>query len=122
MSDVTGNEILERIEAAGRRVLPMHRYLADHDVTGLDGYDRFLMGTIYEKNDLPERYKEIVLACACAAAGSPQPVIAAHCRKAMAAGADRSEVIQALELVAAVFATRTMAAGVNAVIEADSDG
>lgn len=100
----------------------MHEYLAEHDARGLDGYDRFLMATIYEKDDLPERYKEVVLACACVAAGSPQNVIAAHCRKAMAAGASREEVLQALELVAAVFSTRTMAAGVNAVMEADSDG
>ena len=112
-------EILDRIAAAGRRVLPMHEYLAEHDPETLDGYDRFLMASIYEGDALEDRYKEMVLACACVAAGSSQAVIANHCRKAMAAGLSREAMLQALELVAAVSATKSMATGVLALMEAD---
>jgi alkylhydroperoxidase/carboxymuconolactone decarboxylase family protein YurZ len=118
-NEPSGEEVLERIRSAGRRVFPMHEYLAAHDPRGLEGYNEFLQATIYDKDDLDERYREIVLACACVAAGSPPAVIAAHCRKALEAGASRGEVIQALELTAAVFATRTMASGITALMEAD---
>lgn len=119
MTDVTGPEILERIAAMGRRVLPMHEYLAEHHPEGLDGFDRFLSAAIYETDALDPKYKEMVLACACVAAGSGGPVIAAHCRKALAAGITRAELLQALELTAAVMATRALGAGVVAMREAD---
>lgn len=115
----TGRKVLEGIEAAGRRVLPMHEYLAEHDAETFDAYDAFLRKTIYEKNALDVRTKEMVLAVACVGAGSPMPVIAAHARKSMAAGASRDEVLQAVQLAAAVAATRTMAAAVLAMIEAE---
>ena len=115
----TGKRVIEGIEAAGRRVLPMHEYLAEHDADTFEAYDAFLRKTIYEKNALDVKTKEMVLAVACVGAGSPLPVIAAHARKAMAAGASRDEMVQALELVAAVAATRTMASAVLSMIEAE---
>ena len=120
-ANIEGSEVLEAIRSAGRKVLPMHTYLAEHDPAGLDGFNRFLSATIYENESLDEKYKEIVLACACVAAGSGLPVIAAHCRKAMAAGATRGEVLQALEITAAVFATRAMGAGMMAMLEAEAE-
>lgn len=122
MGDVNGEEILERIRAAGRRVLPMHEYLAEHDPLGLDGFNSFLTSSIYAKDALDPRYKEIVLACACVAAGSSVPVIAAHCRKALQLGATRGEVLQAIEMTAAVLATRAMGAGMSAMLEVDGGG
>lgn len=116
---IQGRDVLEAIRSGGRKVLPLHTYLAEHDAAGLAGFNEFLTATIYENDALEEKYREIVLACACVAAGSSQPVIAAHCRKAMAAGASRAEVLQALEITAAVFATRAMGAGVLAMLEAD---
>lgn len=118
----TGDEILEQIRAAGRKVLPMHEYLAEHDPGGLAGFNSFLTESIYAKDDLEPKYKEIVLACACVAAGSSQPVIAAHCRKALEHGATRGEVLQAIEMTAAVFATRAMGAGMSAMLDVDGDG
>jgi alkylhydroperoxidase/carboxymuconolactone decarboxylase family protein YurZ len=122
MNDVTGNDILDDIREAGRRVLPMHEYLAAHDPNGLRGFNSFLMSSIYEQDALEPKYKEIVLACACVAAGSAVAVIAAHCRKALDFGASRAEVLQAIEMTAAVFATRTMGAGVSALLDADPEG
>jgi alkylhydroperoxidase/carboxymuconolactone decarboxylase family protein YurZ len=116
-----GQEVLDAIEGAGRKVLPMHRYLAENDPATLAGLNDFLTATIYANDSLEEKYKEIVLAAACVAAGSGQPVIAAHCRKAMAAGASRGEVLQALEITAAVFATRAVGAGVMAMLEVEGE-
>lgn len=116
-----GGEVLDAIRDAGRKVLPMHSYLAHNDPATLAGFNDFLTATIYDNDSLEEKYKEIVLACACVAAGSGQPVIAAHCRKAMAVGATRGEVLQALEITAAVFATRAMGAGVMAMLEVEGE-
>lgn len=121
MGDNTGDAILERIREAGRRVLPMHEYLAEHDPEALAGYNAFLTASIYENDQLEPKYREMVLACVCVAAGSSVPVIASHCRKALEHGATRGELLQALEMTAAVFATRTMATGVAAMLEADED-
>ena len=118
MSD-TGDRVLKGIEAAGRRVLPMHEYLAEHDAETFEAYDAFLRKTIYEKSALNDQTREMVLAVACVVAGSSIPVIAAHARKSMAAGASRAEVLQALELAAAVAATKSMATSVLAMIEAE---
>ena len=118
MSD-TGDRVLEGIRSAGRKILPMHEYLAEHDAETFEAYDAFLRKTIYEKDALDDKTKEMVLAVACVGAGSPVPVIAAHARKSMAAGASRSEVLQALEIAAAVAATRSMAASVLSMIEAE---
>lgn len=118
MDDI-GRRVIEGIEAAGRRVLPMHEYLAEHDAETFEAYDGFLRKTIYEKDALDVATKEMVLAVACVGAGSPVPVIAAHARKAMAAGATRSQVLQAVQLAAAVAATRSMAAAVLAMIDAE---
>lgn len=115
-----GEQVLEGIRGAGRRVLPMHEYLAEHDAETFAAYDAFLRKTIYEKNELDAKTKEMVLAVACVGAGSAVPVIAAHARKAMAAGASRAEMLQALELAAAVAATRTMATSVLAMIDAEA--
>ena len=117
----TGDRVLEGIRAAGRKVLPMHEYLAEHDPETFEAYDGFLRKTIYEKHALDNKTKEMVLAVACAMAGSAVPVIAAHARKSMAAGATREEVLQALELGAAVAATRTMATSVLSMIEAEQE-
>jgi len=122
MDEAAGKDILDEIQAAGRRVLPMHEYLAAHDPGGLQGFNSFLMSSIYEQDALDPRYKEIVLACACIAAGSAVAVIAAHCRKALEFGASRAEILQAIEMTAAVFATRSMGAGVSALLEADPEG
>lgn len=119
MSD--GQDILDQIAAAGRKVLPMHEYMAAHHPSGLGGFNRFLMTSIYESDELETKYKEMVLACACVAAGSSAPVIASHFRKALAAGATRGELLQAIEMTAAVMATRTVGAGVMALREADDD-
>jgi alkylhydroperoxidase/carboxymuconolactone decarboxylase family protein YurZ len=117
-----GDEILEVIRAAGRRVLPMHEYLATHDPGGLAGFNAFLTHSIYDRDDLEPKYREIVLACACVAAGSAVPVIAAHCRKALEFGATRGELLQAIEMTAAVLSTRAIGAGVSAMLEVDGDG
>jgi alkylhydroperoxidase/carboxymuconolactone decarboxylase family protein YurZ len=117
-----GQEILDQIAAAGRRVLPMHEYLAEHDPVGLSGYNGFLTATIYDKDALEPKHKEIILACACIGAGSAPPVIAAHISKALSHGATRAEVLQAIEMTAAVFATRAMGAGMVAMLEADGAG
>ena len=117
----TADQIFEGMRAAGRKVLPMHRYLAEHDPGVLEAYDSFLRKTIYEKNALDAKTKEMVLAVACLGAGSPLPVVAAHARKAMDAGADRQEVLQALELAAAVAATRAMAGSTLAMMEAEQE-
>lgn len=116
-----GEVVLDAIRAAGRKVLPLHTYLAHHDPAALGGFNEFLTATIYDNDSLEDKYKEIVLACACVAAGSGQPVIAAHCRKAMEAGATRGEVLQALEITAAVFATRAMGAGIMAMLEVEGE-
>lgn len=117
----TIEEILECMRSAGRKVLPLHHYLAEHDPQVLEAYDAFLRKTIYEKDALDTKTKEMVLAVACLGAGSPLPVVAAHARKAMSAGANRQEVLQALELAAAVAATRAMAGATLAMIEAERE-
>lgn len=119
MSNANGNDILEQIKAAGRKVLPMHEYLAETDPNMLKALNNFLNFSIYQNNSLDECYKEMILACVCVAAGSSQPVIANHCRKAMAAGLSREAMLQGLEIAAAVMTTRTMASGVLALMEAD---
>lgn len=119
MPNDKGKKILEQIEAAGRKVLPMHEYMAEADPATLEAFNGFLTHSIYRKDGLDEAHKEMVLACACVAAGSSQPVTANHCRKALAAGLSRDSLLQALEIVAAVMATRTLAGGVNALIDAD---
>ncbi len=119
MSEADGSTILEQIREAGRRVLPMHEYLAEHHPEGLDGYNSFLTSSIYDNGSLEPRYREMVLACICVAVGSSTPVIAAHCRKALGFGATREELIQAIEMTAAVMATRGMGAGLLALLEAD---
>lgn len=118
---IEGADVLAAIRSAGRKVLPLHTYLAEHDPGALAGFNDFLTATIYENDSLEEKYREIVLACACVAAGSSQSVIGAHCRKALAAGATRGEVLQALEMTAAVFATRAMGAGVLAMLEVEGE-
>lgn len=120
MSESIGPSILKRIEAAGRKVLPMHEFLAESDPATLDAFDQFLMNSIYRKDGLHESHKEMVLACICVAAGSSQPVIANHCRKALAAGLEKDHLVQALEITAAVMATRTLASGISAVIDAEN--
>jgi alkylhydroperoxidase/carboxymuconolactone decarboxylase family protein YurZ len=119
MKDSKGSSILKRIEAAGRKVLPMHEFLAESDPTTLDAFDHFLTHSIYREDGLQEAHKEMVLACVCVVAGSSQPVVAHHCRKALAAGLARDDLVQALEIAAAVMATRTLASGINAVIAAE---
>lgn len=119
MKESTGASILKQIQDAGRKVLPMHEFLAKTDPATLDAFNQFLTNSIYRKDGLPESYKELVLACVCTATGSSQPVIANHCRKALAAGLDRGSLVQALEITAAVSATRTLATGINAVIAAE---
>jgi len=119
MNDSTGSSILKRIEAAGRKVLPMHSFLAESDPAVLDAYDQFLSHSIYREDGLAAAHKEMVLACVCVIAGSSQPVIANHCRKALEAGLDRDHLVQALEMTAAVAATRTLAIGINSVIDAE---
>lgn len=114
-----GNQILDQIRTAGRRVLPMHEYLAEHHPEGLDGYNGFLTSAIYDNDALEPKYRELILACVCVAVGSAQTVVANHCRKAIEFGANRAEVIQAVEMTAAVMATRAMGAGMTALIEAD---
>lgn len=118
--DEIGRKVIAGIEAAGRRVLPMHEYLAEHDAETFEAYDAFLRKTIYEKDALDDATKEMILAVACVGAGSPVPVIAAHARKSMAAGATRAQVLQAVQLAAAVAATRSMAAAVLAMIDAEA--
>lgn len=119
MKDSKGASILRQIEAAGRKVLPMHEFLAESDPPALDTFNQFLTHSIYREDGLQESYKELVLACVCVAAGSSQPVIANHCRKALAAGLERDSLVQALEITTAVIATRTLATGINAVIAAE---
>ena len=119
MKDTTGSSILQRIEAAGRKVLPMHKLLAESDPKTFDSFDGFLTHSIYRKGGLSDGHKEMLLACICVGAGSAPPVIANHCRKALAAGLSRDDLIQALEITAAVAATRTLASGINAVIAAE---
>lgn len=119
MNQADGPRILEAIRAAGRRVLPMHEYLADHHADGLEGYNSFLTSSIYENEALEPKYREMVLASICVAVGSSTPVVAAHCRKALDHGATREELIQAIEMTAAVMATRGMGAGLSALLEAD---
>ncbi len=97
----------------------MHEYLAENDPHALDALNHFLNSSIYQNNALEECYKEMILACICVAAGSSQPVIANHCKKAMAAGLSREAMLQGLEIVTAVMTTRTMASGVMALMEAD---
>jgi len=119
MDEKQVDEILERIAAAGRKVLPMHEYLAEADPETLDAYDRFLTASIYRQGALAEKHKEMLMACCCVMAGSAQPVIANHCRRALAAGLERDELLQALEITAAVSATRAMASGVLSIMEAE---
>lgn len=118
MNESKGASILRQIESAGRKVLPMHKCLAESDPETLEAFNQFLTRSIYRQGGLEEPYKELVLACVCVAAGSSVPVIANHCSKAMAAGLARDDLIQALEITAAVMATRTLATGINAVIAA----
>ena len=121
MNDSIGSSILERIGAAeGRKVLPMHEFLAETDPETLDAFDRFLTCSIYRDDGLPASIKEMVLACVCVAAGASQPVIANHCRKALAAGLEKDHLVQALEITAAVMATRTLAIGINSVMDAEN--
>lgn len=121
MNESKGSSVLKRIEAAkGRKVLPMHEFLAESDPETLDAFDRFLTCSIYRDDGLPESIKEMLLACVCVTAGSTQPVIANHCRKALAAGLERDLLVQALEITAAVMATRTLAIGINSVIDAEN--
>ncbi len=122
MTQNEGNDILDRIRAAGRKVFPMHEYFAAHDPAGLDGYNSFLMSSIYEQDALDPKYKEIIMACACVTAGSSSAVIASHCRKALDFGATRAEILQAIQMTSAVYATRSMAAGLVALVEADPEG
>lgn len=119
MEDSKGASILQDIEAAGRKVLPMHKFLAKSDPATLDAFNQFLMHSIYREDGLPEAYKELVLACVCVVAGSSTSVIANHCGKSMAAGLKKDHLVQALEITAAVLATRTLATGINAVIAAE---
>lgn len=119
MTDYEKSNILEQIEAAGRKILPMHEYLAETDPEMLEAFNTFLNRSIYRKDGLDEGQKEMILACACLVGGSTQPVIANHCRRALAAGFDRDHLLQALEISAAVMATRGMAGGINALIEAE---
>lgn len=119
MINSLGSSVLKRIEAAGRRVLPMYRFLAESDPETLDAFDLFLSRSIYRKDGLREADKEMVLACACVAAGSSQPVIANHCRRALAAGLEKDHLVQALEIAAAVVATQALAVGINSVIDAE---
>lgn len=119
MPNEKGAKILEQIEAAGRRVLPMHEYLAEADPDTFEAFNGFLTHSIYREGGLDEAHKEMVLACACVSVGSSQAVIANHCRKALAAGLSRDILLQALEITAAVMVTRTLASGVNALMDAD---
>ena len=52
-----GTEILEAIRAAGRKVLPMHEYLAEHDPAGLAGFNSFLQSVIYD--NVTSRFKSL---------------------------------------------------------------
>lgn len=119
MSNINGSDILEQIQAAGRKVLPMHEYLANTDPNALEALNNFLNSSIYKNDSLEECYKEMILACVCVAAGSSQPVIANHCKKAMQAGLSREAMLQGLEIATAVMTTRTLASGVMALMEAD---
>lgn len=118
MKNSKGAAILKAIEAAGRKVLPMHEFLAESDPATLDAFNQFLTHSIYREDGLQDAYKELVLACVCVAVGSSPPVIANHCRKALTAGLEEDHLVQALEITAAVLATRTLATGINAVIAA----
>ena len=120
MTDSTDTNILKRIEAAGRKVLPMHEFLVKNDPKTLEAFDQFLMNSIYRSDGLSAGHKEMVLACVCVAAGSSPPVIENHCRRALVAGLQKDHLIQALEITAAVMATRTLASGINAVIAAEA--
>ena len=120
MSDSTATTIFERIEAAGRKVLPMHEFLVKNDPKTFDAFDQFLMSSIYRSDGLSAGHKEMVLACICVAAGSAAPVIENHCRRALAAGLPKDHLVQAMEITAAVVATRTLASGINAVMAAEA--
>jgi len=98
----------------------MHKLLAEADPKTLEAFDGFLMNSIYREGGLQDGHKEMLLACVCVVAGSSPPVIENHCRKALAAGLPRADLIQALEISAAVLATRALASGINAVIGAEA--
>ena len=118
MNKEQASEILRTIELAGRRVLPMHEFLAETNPRTLAAYNEFLNAAIYEDDALDEAHKELVLACVCVAAGSSQPVIENHCRRALKAGIDKKALLQALTIAAAVMATKSMGSGITALMEA----
>ncbi len=121
MADPTGDEILKQIADAGRRVFPMHEFMAENDPAGLNAYNQFLTSAIYQDGPLGDDVKELVLACICIAFGSSQPVIANHCKRAIAAGMDKKALLQAVEITSCVAATRMMSSGVAALMEAAPD-
>lgn len=121
MSQADGADILKQIADAGRRVLPMHEFMAKEDPSGLSAYNEFLTSAIYSDGPLDDSVKELVLACICIAFGSAQPVIANHCKRSIAAGMDPKALLQAIEITSCVAATRMMSSGVLSLMDATKD-
>lgn len=121
MTELTGEEVLKRIADAGRRVFPSHEFMAEADPEALAAYNSFLETSIYRNGALDDSMKEILLACLCITIGSSAPVITNHFRRAMAAGATKEAMLQAVQITACVGATKPMSTGLSTLMEALSD-
>src|SRR5437870_3600943 len=80
-------------------ILPFHELLAAHDPGFLRSYDAFLDAALLSQRELDRKTKELVLTGVLTAIAAPRGHIAAHFRAAIAAGATKTEVLEALELV-----------------------
>jgi alkylhydroperoxidase/carboxymuconolactone decarboxylase family protein YurZ len=121
MNTLNGDEILERIEAAGRPRLPLYEFLAKHDLQGFAGFNGFLESAIYHNKALDEGTKEMLLACLCTAFNANPKAIANHCRKARKNGIRLDALLQALEMTAAVAAMQMISKGVTPLLDAVAD-
>lgn len=115
----SAEELIRRTEAARGYVNPGHRYMAREDPQFLAAYNQIAARSLKhgdesaEADDLPAKYRELVVCALLAYRGVEEKSIAGHLRRAMRAGATEREAIGAFEAALIPGGAPTMLLGMR---------
>jgi alkylhydroperoxidase/carboxymuconolactone decarboxylase family protein YurZ len=114
-----GDELIRQTEAARGYLNPGHRYMAAEDPEFLREYNELAARALKhgereaDVEDLPARYRELVVSALLAFRGESEESIAGHLRRAMRLGATEREAIGAFEAAMIPGGAPTMLRGMR---------
>ncbi|MFZ0215970.1 MAG: carboxymuconolactone decarboxylase family protein [Candidatus Dormiibacterota bacterium] len=119
-------ELIRQTEAARGYLNPGHRSLANEDPEFLQAYNDLVGRALKhgareaDQDDLPAKYRELVVCALLAFRGEPESAIAGHLRRAMRLGATRGEVVGAFEAAMVPGGAPTLLAGMRVLAGIDN--